>query len=87
MYRTREYRRDIRNRKIARKKRVSREIYHMDWFPIDGKYSKGHIGCGCKICKFSKHYNLPLLYEIKDKEYVNQWMKEFHNSSYDELTE
>lgn len=31
----------------------------MDWFTADGKYSKGHIGCGCSLCKPDKRFCRP----------------------------
>lgn len=32
----------------------------MDWFQgVDGKYSKGHIGCGCGLCKPGKRFQRP----------------------------
>ncbi len=35
-------------------------IYGMDWFQgIDGKYSKGHVGCGCWLCKPGKRFRRP----------------------------
>ena len=60
MERTRAYRRYQRRRTIRRKKGVSGRIYGMDWFQgVDGKYSKGHIGCGCWLCKPDKRFRRP----------------------------
>ena len=57
MERTRVFRRFQRSRTIRRKKSVSRQIYGMDWFQgVDGKYNKGHIGCGCRLCKPDRRF-------------------------------
>lgn len=77
MKRTRAYRRDVRNKAVTRKKRISNEVYGFDWYKSDGYYSKGKIHCGCKLCKFGKHYNIPLLYEIKDKEYQKLMIEDY----------
>ena len=74
MERTRAYRREARNKAVARKKRVVGDIYNGYWFKYDGMYSKGHIGCGCSLCKDKLS---PLYYERKDKEYVLQCLKEY----------
>ena len=60
MERTRDYRRFQRRRNIRRKKALSHRIYGMDWFQgVDGKYSKGHIGCGCGLCKMTRRFRRP----------------------------
>jgi len=60
MERTRAYRRFQRRRNIRRKKALSHRIYGMDWFQgVDGKYSKGHIGCGCGLCKMTRRFRRP----------------------------
>ncbi len=76
MERTRAYRREVRNKAIARKKRVSHAFCGGEWFKTDGMYSKGHIGCGCRLCKYTKHYDIPLFYEVRDREYVRLCLKE-----------
>lgn len=81
MARTRAYRRYVRNKAILRKKSLSIHAFGFDWFLVDGAYSKGHIGCCCKMCKYTKHYNIPLLYEVKDREYVKQYIAEVNNDS------
>ena len=78
MPRSRAYRRDMRNRAIACKKRLSHDVYGLDWFRVDGAYSKGHIGCGCRLCKFTKFYGIPLPYEVRDREYVKQYLEEMN---------
>lgn len=57
--RGRAYRRYRRYLAIVHKKGVSRRIYGIDWFRVDGKYSKGHIGCGCWMCKPGKRFRRP----------------------------
>ena len=57
--RNRAYRLYQRKRAILRKKGVSRRVYGTDWFLVDGKYSKGHIGCGCGLCKPDKRFQRP----------------------------
>ena len=59
MKKGRAYRRYRRYLAIVHKKGVSRRIYEMDWFRTDGKYSKGHIGCGCWMCKPGKRFHRP----------------------------
>ena len=60
MEKTREYRRYLRRRAIRKKKGVSQRVYGMDWYQgTDGKYSKGHIGCGCGLCKPGKRFRRP----------------------------
>ena len=49
------YTRDVRNKAIARKKRICKEL-DMTWYNVDGKYSKGKIHCGCPLCKPTKGY-------------------------------
>ena len=57
--RNRAYRRYRRHLAIVHKKGVSRRIYGRDYFSVDGKYSKGHIGCGCQLCKPEKRFRRP----------------------------
>ncbi len=80
MKRTRAYRRDIRNRKIARKKRISEKYFGIKWFKFDGAYSKGHIGCSCWLCKREKHYNIPHVYELKDMDHVEQSLDDYYET-------
>lgn len=60
MYRTRSYRRDMRNRKIARKKRLDHEVHPnlSPWYSCDGKYSKGKIHCSCYMCTWEKRNHI-----------------------------
>lgn len=66
MQRTREFRRDMRNRKIAHRKSICKHVYWdgCDWYRYDGQYSKGKIHCSCKMCTYSKTFDLP---RLKDK--------------------
>lgn len=55
--RGRAYRRHQRRNKIRHKKDMAQLLYGEDLYKgIDGKYSKGHIGCGCSLCKPTKGY-------------------------------
>ena len=54
--RGRAYRRYRRHLAIVHKKGLSRRLIGEDWFQVDGKYSKGHIGCGCWLCKPGKRF-------------------------------
>lgn len=65
--RDRAYLRDVRKRKIKRKKHISKAVYGFDWYSHDGQYSKGKIYCGCRICKFGKKYGLPTIRDIREK--------------------
>lgn len=68
MYRTRAYRRDVRHKAICRKKAICQHNLGFDWYSVDGKYSKGKIHCGCRLCKFGKAYNLPTFKMLVEKE-------------------
>ena len=90
MFRTRSYRRDVRNKTIARKKRICRAIYGGSphrlyetpepgyWYKVDGKYAKGKIYCGCKMCKYSRHYGLPTIRDMREQEIVSVELKEYY---------
>lgn len=65
--RDKAYLRDVRKRKIQRKKHISKAVYGLDWYPHDGQYSKGKIHCGCGLCKFGKKYGLPTIRDIREK--------------------
>lgn len=60
MNRTKSYRRDMRNRKIAHRKYICKNVYLCNnWYKNDGQYSKGKIHCSCKMCTYNKFYDLP----------------------------
>ena len=44
-----EYWRYVRNKTILRKKRISKDVYGLDWYHHDGQYSKGKIHCRCGL--------------------------------------
>ena len=53
----------------------------MEWYPIDGKYDKGKIHCGCSICKPTKGYRPSgkeemAVQKLKDKE--KEYLKEMY---------
>ena len=86
MSRTRRFRRDVRNRKIARKKRLCRELYGASiggvespgkWYNHDGQYSKGKIHCSCKLCTYSKTYDIPTLKDKKEREVVKEALSNY----------
>lgn len=58
--------------KYREKKRISKTVYGLDWYPHDGQYSKGKIHCGCGLCKFGKKYGLPTIRDMREKsrEYI-----------------
>lgn len=72
------YTREVRNKHIARKKRICRAIYRGSphklyesptpgyWYKVDGRYSKGKIYCGCVLCKYGKHYDLPTVRTMRE---------------------
>ena len=75
--RTRAYRRYQRRRAIRRKKETSRCVYGMDWFRgVDGKYSKGHIGCGCGLCKPVKRFRVPSWEDARKTEAFRREIRE-----------
>ncbi|MCM1235676.1 MAG: hypothetical protein NC489_36740 [Ruminococcus flavefaciens] len=64
--RDRAYLRDARDRKIKRKKQISKSVYGLDWYPHDEQYSNGKIHCGCGLFKFGKKYSLPTVRDIRE---------------------
>ena len=83
MERTRAYRRYQRQRAIRRKKGVSRRIYGIDWFQgVDGKYSKGHIGCGCGLCKPEKRFRRPSWEEARKTAMCLRDIADFRDGDY-----
>lgn len=85
MSRTRSFRRDVRNKTIARKKRICRAIYGASiggfenpgaWYKYDGQYSKGKIHCSCKICTYSKYYGLPTVKDLKEHEVFREALED-----------
>lgn len=64
--RDRAYLRDVRKRKIKKKKRISKSVYGLYWYLHDGQYSKGKIHCSCGMCKFGKKYGLPTIRDIRE---------------------
>lgn len=77
MYRTRSYRREVRNKEIARKKRICLEIMGYDWYKHDGQYSKGKIHCSCKMCTYSKYYGLPTLKDKREREILKEALSNY----------
>lgn len=63
--RGRAYRRDIRKRQIARKKGICKRAYGFEWYLIDGLYDKGKIDCSCGLCKPSRRWKMPTVYEAR----------------------
>lgn len=58
----------------------SREI-PMEWYKHDGQYNKGKIHCSCKMCKFSRYFNLPTIKDIKEKEIFEYSINEYNKSA------
>ena len=89
MFRTRSYRREVRNKTIARKKRICRAIYWGSahklnespepgyWYKVDGRYAKGKIHCSCKMCTYSKYYGLPTVKDLKEREIFREALEDF----------
>lgn len=85
MIRTRSYRREVHNKTIARKKRICRAIYGASiggvetpgkWYKHDGQYSKGKIHCSCKMCTYSKFYDLPRVKDLIDRDRVKSALED-----------
>ena len=81
-YRGRAYRRFQRNRAIRRKKGVANRIYEIGWFQIDGKYSKGHIGCGCWMCKPGKRFHAPSWQDARQSLKYTQAIRDYWDGTY-----
>lgn len=79
MNRTRNYRREERNKAIRRKKKICHQVYSGEsgWYKYDGQYSKGKIHCSCRMCTYSKFYDLPRLSDYKDREVVKSAMEDY----------
>ena len=77
MKRTRAYRRDVRNKAIARKKRIWKDVFGNDYYLPDGKYSKARIGCNCWICKPQKHCRILTEFEKRDADHVRQCLEDY----------
>lgn len=80
MARTRSYRREVRNKAIARKKWICHHVYWdgQDWYEHDGQYSKGKIHCSCPLCTYSKFYDFPRYKDMVDSDRVNDAMKDLY---------
>ncbi len=86
------YTREMRNKHIARKKRICRAIYGGSshklnesptpgfWYKVDGRYSKGKIHCSCKMCTYSKYYDLPRISDMREKELVANALKDYYEA-------
>ncbi len=80
MGRTRAYRRSVRNRAIAHKKRIWKSIWKEKQYIPDGKFSKAHMGCGCWLCKPWKHQYEPSRSEIRDTVRARQCIDDYLNN-------
>ena len=76
------YKREMRNKVIARKKRIDRAVHAgvEGWYKYDGQYSKGKIHCGCIICKYGKHTGYPVLLEERHNEVFKYQLREFYGA-------
>ena len=84
MERTKVFRRFQRRRTIKRKKRVSWQIYGMDWFQgVEGKYSKGHIGCGCRLCKPDRRFRKASPADARKSKVYATYITEYKNGRYE----
>lgn len=70
------YRRDVRSRKIAHRKRICEKHYGWAWYEFDGQYSKGKIHCGCGLCKPYKGY-YPSNYDKRKREIAKAELREY----------
>ena len=56
MSRSSSYTREMRNKHIARKKRIIKKVYAGNYYvPYDGMLSKGKVHCSCNLCAFAKY--------------------------------
>ena len=51
MNRDRNYYREMREKHIKRKKRITQFYYDWEYYLVDGKYSKKKIHCSCPQCR------------------------------------
>lgn len=70
------YRRYVRNKAIQRKKRICYNRMGSDWYKCDGMYAKGKIHCSCRMCTFSKYYDLKRPEDYKQDEIFKSQLKE-----------
>ena len=54
---TRAERRHNDIKKALRKRKLSHEIYDIDWYKHLHQYSKNKIHCSCNLCKFRPNYD------------------------------
>ena len=80
-YRDRGYIRDVRDRKIRKKKRLSKSVYGFEWYSHDGQYSKGKIHCGCGLCKFGKKYGLPTIRDMRDESRERILLEDYYKNA------
>lgn len=78
--RNKSFRRDMRNRKIAHRKKICKHVYGMDWYKHDGMYAKGKIHCSCKMCTWSKSFDLPSLKDEIEKERVKDMLEDLYSA-------
>ncbi len=50
MYRA--LRRHYNAKKAIRKRNISRQVYHMDWYENLHQYSDNKVHCSCNLCRF-----------------------------------
>lgn len=56
MSRSRSYTREMRNKHIARKKRIIKKVYSGNYYvSYNGMLSKGKVHCSCNLCAFAKY--------------------------------
>ncbi len=81
--RVRAYTRYQRFRAIHRKKGLCERAFRLDWFcGVDGKYSKGQIGCGCGLCKPTKRFRYPSETDARKASKYARDLKDFWNGEY-----
>lgn len=80
--RGRAYKRVQRRNHIEKRKKMAKDIYYLPPNSDDtpnGHYAKMHCGCNrakCKICHWSKIFNLPTVKEMKFKDKMREELAE-----------
>jgi hypothetical protein len=72
MNRDREYYREMREKHIKRKKRISHQGRDYWYYKFDGQYSKGKIHCSCPLCSVKSSEELKHSDKIKIDEMISQ---------------
>lgn len=73
------YRRNVRNKHISRKRRLSESFVKCIEYKYEGQYSKGKIHCSCRMCTYSKYHKLKTFKDYKEEEKMKSHLSDWHS--------